>query len=111
MPILKSVPLIALVALALSPNIVYASSVDIQSDTARVVIDRGGQIYIRNENRADGDYSDLDNNDWVISRPSTRKFYRRGLYRDRYYRGKCRSYNTRYSRYGSSSYSSTIVCN
>jgi hypothetical protein len=113
MPIFKSVSLIALIALALSPNIVSAASVDIQSDGSRVVIDRGGRVYIRNnEYGEDRFYSDLDDSDWVPSRPSySRKIYRRGSPRSRYYRSKCRNHSTSYSRRGSSTHTSTMICN
>jgi hypothetical protein len=114
MPIFKTIPLIVLVVMALSQSAstADASSVDIQSGRARVSIDRNGRVYIRDESSDDDFYSDIDESDWIRSRynPYSRKFYRRGLSRDRYYRAKCKSHNTSYSRYGSSTYSSTTVC-
>jgi hypothetical protein len=112
MPMIKSIPLIALVTVALSSGIARASSVDIQSGRARVSIDRNGQVYVRDESSNDDFYSDLEDGDWIPSRPSpySRKFYRRGLSRDRYYRARCRSNSTSYSRHGSSTYSSTTIC-
>jgi hypothetical protein len=113
MPINKSIPLIALVIVALSSDIARAASVDIQSGRARVSINRNGQVYIRDESNEDDSYSDLDDSDWIPSRsnPYSRRFYRRGLSRDRYYRTGCRSHRTSYSRHGSSTYSSTTICN
>jgi hypothetical protein len=113
MPINKSIPPIALVLVALSSGIAHASGVDIQSGRAHVSIDRDGQVYIRDESSDDDFYSDRYDRDWIPSRsnPYSRKYYRRGLSRDRYYRARCRSNNTSYSRHGSSTYSSTTICN
>jgi hypothetical protein len=112
MPIFKSIPLIALALVALSSDVASASSVDIQSGGSRVSIGRNGQVYIRDKNSEDDFYSDSDDSDWILSRPNPylRKYYRRGLSRDRYYRARCRSHNSSYSRYGSSTYSSTTIC-
>ncbi len=112
MPIHKSIPLMALVIATFSPIVAHAANVDIQAGKARVSIDRDGQVYVRDQSSDDDFYSDLDESDWIRSRsnPYSRKFYRRGLSRDRYYRARCRSHNTSYSRYGSSTYSSTTVC-
>jgi hypothetical protein len=114
MPNFKSIPLIVLFIAVLSQSAAHASGVDIESGRTRVSIDRNGQVYIRdnrNDRSYDDSYSDLEDRDWVPSRPYFRKFYRRGLSRDRYYRARCRSHNTSYSRYGSSTYSSTTICN
>jgi hypothetical protein len=111
MPNFKLIPLIVLFIAALSQSTAHASGVDIESGGARVSIDRNGQVYIRDNRSYEDSYSDLEDRNWVPSRPYPRKFYRRGLSRDRYYRARCRSHNTSYSRYGSSTYSSTTICN
>jgi hypothetical protein len=123
MLILKSVPLLMVATLAFLPGIAGAASVDIQSGNSRVVIDRDGQVDIRNERvgrnvYSDDDDDDDDDDDRVIPLPHTyrNKLYRRGYSRDRYYggnrsyRGKCRGHSHSYNRYGSSTYSSTTVC-
>jgi hypothetical protein len=122
MLVLKSVPLFMVVALAFFPGIAGAASVDVQSGNARVVIDREGQVYIRNQRVGRDVYSDSDYNDDDLDRviplptPYSNRLYRRGYYRDRYYdgsrysRGKCRGHSYSYSRSGSSTYSSTTVC-
>jgi hypothetical protein len=119
MLILKSVPLLMVAALAFLPGIAGAASVDIQSGNSRVVIDRDGQVDIRNERVGRNGYSDYDDDiDRVIplTSPYGNRLYRHGYSRDRYYgknryyRGKCRGYSHSYSRNGSSTYSSTTVC-
>jgi hypothetical protein len=121
MLILKSVPLFMVATLAFLPGIAGAASVDIESGNSRVVIDREGQVDIRNERVGRNVYSDDDDDDdldRVIPLPHTyrNKLYRRGYSRDRYYggnrsyRGKCRGHSRSYNRYGSSTYSSTTVC-
>jgi hypothetical protein len=120
MLILKSVPLLMVAALAFLPGIAGAASVDIQSGNSRVVIDRDGQVDIRDERVGRNVYSDYDDDDLdrVISLPRTyrNKLYRRGYTRDRYYggnrsyRGKCRGHSHSHNTYGSSTYSSTTVC-
>jgi hypothetical protein len=120
MLILKSVPLLMVVALAFLPGIAGAASVEIQSGNSRVVIDRDGQVDIRNERVGRNVYSDYDDDDLdrviPLTSPYGNRLYRRGYSRDRYYggnrsyRGKCRRHSHSYSRNGSSSHSSTTVC-
>jgi hypothetical protein len=121
MLILKSVPLLMVATLAFLPGIAGAASVDIQSGNSRVVIDRDGQVDIRNERVGRNVYSDYDDDDDLdrvipFPNPYSDRLYRRGYYRDRYYggnrsyRGKCRGHSHSYNTYGSSSYSSTTVC-
>jgi hypothetical protein len=119
MSILKSIPLFMVATLAFLPGIAGAASVDIQSGSSRVVIDRGGEIYIRNRNIGRDAYSDSDFDediDRVIPRiyPYSNRLYRpslrRGYYRD-FSRGRCKGYSYSRSSYGSRSYSSSTVCN
>lgn len=110
-----------LATLAFLPGIAGAANVDIQSGSSRVVIDRDGQILIRNRNVGRDVYSDsnFDNKDvdQVIPRiyPYSDRLYRPSLRRSLYYRnysrGWCRGYSYSHSSYGSSSYSSSTICN
>jgi hypothetical protein len=111
----KSVPLFAVAFLTLLPGIAGAASVDIRSGGSRVVIDRDGQVFIRNGNRERDFYSDSnfdDDLDRVIPplNPRLGGLYRPRSNRDRYNRGRCKEYSHSYSRGGSSSYSSSVVC-
>jgi hypothetical protein len=120
MLILKSIPLFMVATLAFFPGIAGAASVDIQSGSSRVTIDPDGQVYIRNQKVRRDTYSDSDfdeDMDRVIPYilPYSRRLYRPGLSRDRdyrnYSRGRCRDYSYSHSSYGSSSYSSSTICN
>lgn len=114
----KSAPIFIATFIAFFPGIAGASSVDISSGDSRVIIDRQGQVFIR-----DGDggqerniYSDSEFNDdfdRVIPpvNPSLKGSYRSRSPQNRFYRTRCKAYSHRYSRYGSSTYSSTTVCN
>jgi hypothetical protein len=122
MLILKSVPLLMVATLAFLPGIAGAASVDIQSGNSRVVIDRDGEVDIRNERVGRNVYSDDDDDfdddlDRVIPLfPTYNKLYRRSYSRDRYYGGnhsylgKCRGHSHSHNTYGSSTYSSTTIC-
>lgn len=121
MSILKTTSLFMVATLAFLPGIAAAASVDIKSGSSRVVIDRDGQVYIRNKKVVrDVYYDDYDSDfdedlDRVIPRvyPYSTRRYRPSL-RNRYYRGyrgKCKGYSYSRSSYGSSTYSSSTVCN
>jgi hypothetical protein len=122
MLILKSVPLFMVAALAFLPGIAGAASVDIQSGSSRVVIDRDGQIFIRGRNVGRDVYSDSNFDDEDVDRvipriyPYSNRLYRpSSLRRERdyrsYYRGRCKGYSHSHSSYGSRSYSSSTICN
>ncbi len=121
MSILKSIPLFMVATLAFLPGIAGAASVDIQSGSSRVVIDRDGQIFIRDRNVGHDVYSDSNFDDEDLDRvipriyPYSNGLYRPSLRRDRYYRdysrGRCKGYSYSRSSYSSRSYSSTTVCN
>ena len=112
----KSAPIFIATFIGFLPGIARASSVDISSGGSRVIIDRQGQVYVRDGGQERNIYSDSEFNDdfdRVIPplNPSLKGSYRSRSPRNRFYRTRCKTYSHRYNRYGSSSYSSTTVCN
>ena len=112
----KSAPIFIATFIAFLPGIAGASSVDVISGNSRVIIDRQGQVLIRDNSQERNVYSDSefdDDFDRVIPpvNPRLKSIYRSKLLQNRFNRTRCKSYSHRYSRFGSSSYSSTTICN
>ena len=112
----NSVPIFIATFIAFLPGVAGASNVDISAGSSRIIIDQQGQIFIRDGGQERNINSDSEfNNDFdrVIPpvNPKLNSFHRSKWLQNRFYRTRCRAYSHRYSRYGSSGYSSTTVCN